>query len=206
MTNNVFHSNSQPDDDGIPETFYMDIGKDAPGEVDKALEERIQESINEGHSTEGQVKLRNIVRKYKNIFRIRLGRAPPAKVAPMKIRLKEGAKPLKIKSRRYNRKQNAFLNAYVKTLIDQDFVEERTTTTWQSAPLLVLKPGSTDRYLMTVDTMGLNAATVKEFWPMPHLDSEVLGFGKSIVFASMDVPAAYWQLGLQKKCLRTCVE
>ena len=26
VTNNVFHSNSHPDDDGIPETFYMDIG------------------------------------------------------------------------------------------------------------------------------------------------------------------------------------
>ena len=75
-----------------------------------------------------------------------------------------------------------------------DFVQNMPTAEWQAAPLLVAKPESKERFRMAVDQRPVNAATIKEVWPMPHLDSEVSGFAGSTCFASLEFVSGYWQL------------
>lgn len=52
------------------------------------------------------------------------------------------------------------------------------------------------KYRMTIDLRSVNATKVKESWPMPHLESELLDFSGSKCFASLYVVSGYWQLPL----------
>jgi len=91
----------------------------------------------------------------------------------MRVRLKHGYRPIRVKARRYSVEQRRFLNEYVNRLKDMGFVEDMPTAEWQAAPLLVPKPGSRSGYRLTIDLRSVNAAMIKESWPMPHLESEV---------------------------------
>ena len=71
------------------------------------------------------------------------------------------------------------------------------TAEWQAAPLLVPKPGSKAKLRMAVDLRPVNAVTVKESLPMPHLDSEMQDFAGSKFFAILDFVSAYLQLPLR---------
>ena len=69
----------------------------------------------------------------------------------------------------------------------------------------LVKKLSWRRKVVTVVTVRpVNAATIKESWPMPHLDSEVLEFRGSQVFAVLDFVSAYWQLLLHPGSYDAC--
>lgn len=122
----------------------------------------------------------------------------------MRVRLEQGKQPVRVKARRYSPEQRAFLEKYTNQLLEMDFFEEMPTAAWQAAPLLVPKPGSKSKLRMAIDLRPVNAATVKESWPMPHLDSEVTDFAGSTCFASLDFVSAYWQLPLHPDSYTAC--
>ena len=63
----------------------------------------------------------------------------------------------------------------------------------------MLKPGTNDSYRMPVGLKPINYSTLKEVWPMPHLDSEVSYFKYSKTFCKMCFVVTYWQLGLHEE-------
>lgn len=136
-------------------------------------------------------RLRHLLQKYRTIFRIRLGKTPPAKVPPVKIRIQEDATPLKVKACRYNRPERKILSGYMKKLLNNGFVEERSTARWQAAPLIGPEMGRKDEYRMFVDLQPMNSVKIKESWSMPNLDREVSDFERSEFFAMTDFVAAY---------------
>ena len=73
-----------------------------------------------------------------------------------------------------------------------------------NAPLIVPKGRSRSKYRMAIDLRPVNAATIKESWPMPHLESEMLDFVGSTCFASLDFVSAYWQLPLDPSSYTLC--
>ena len=105
-------------------------------------------------------------------------------------------RPVRVKARRYSPEQRRFMEKYAEKLLDMDFVMIMPTATWQAAPLIVPKPGSKAKFRMAIDLRPVNSATVKESWPMPHLESEMIDFGGSNCFASLDFVSAYWKLAL----------
>ena len=122
----------------------------------------------------------------------------------MRVRLKPNETPIRVKARRYSPDQRAFLDKYLKKLLELDFCEEMPTASWHAAPLLVLKNNSKSKYRLAIDLRPVNAATTKESWPMPHLDSEVLDFRGSAFFAILDFVSAYWQLPLHPESYTLC--
>ena len=100
--------------------------------------------------------------------------------------------------------QREFLDAYLKKLVDVGFYEEMATATWQAAPLLVHKKESRSKCRLAIHLRPVNTATMKESWPMPHLDSEILDFKGSVCFAVLDFVSAYWQLHLHPDSYQTC--
>lgn len=121
----------------------------------------------------------------------------------MRVRLDPTKRPVRVKARRYSPDQRRFLDKYIDTLRKMDFVVDMPTASWQAAPLLVPKPGKAT-YRMAVDLRPVNAATVKEAWPMPHLESEVHDFAGSTCFASLDFVSGYWQLPLHPESYAAC--
>jgi len=96
------------------------------------------------------------------------------------------------------------MEKYADKLLEMDFAVVMPTASWQAAPLIVPKPGSKAKYRMAIDLRPVNAATIKESWPMPHLESELLDFGGSNCFASLDFVSAYWQLPLHPDSYTAC--
>ena len=78
------------------------------------------------------------------------------------------------------------------------------TASWHSAPLVVSKRGSKAKFRLAIDLRPLNAATVKEAWPMPNLESEIHDFADSRVFATLDFISGYWQLPLHPDSYGAC--
>jgi len=60
--------------------------------------------------------LRNLVHRYKNIWRVKLSADGPAKVTPLKIHLKPDAIPRRAKAQRYAPKHLDFMRKHVKVL------------------------------------------------------------------------------------------
>lgn len=194
----VFHCQNGDDGYDEDESIYIDLGEDKPGEVEDMLGKRVEESAAAGLSTSGQEDLKTLLMEFEDIFRVRLGKTPPARVEPMKVKLKLGARPTIAKARRYKADQRNFLNKYMEELERMGFVVKNNAAQWASAPLLVPKE-SKARFRMTVDLRGVNAATEPISWPMPHIDSEVYDFSGSDCFATVDFVSGYWQLPLDKE-------
>ena len=186
------------------EDIYIDLGEDSDDDLRAALRCRLDEAKANGLSTQGCGKLAILMNQYKRVFRIRLGASPPASVPPMKIRLRPSNNPVRVKARRYSSEQRQFMERYAQKLLDMEFAFVMPTASWQAAPLIVPKPGSRSKYRMAIDLRPVNAATIKESWPMPHLESEMLDFVGSTCFASLDFVSAYWQLPLHPTSYSLC--
>lgn len=174
----------------------IDFGDDDPDELRTTLKERLKEAVDAGISRNGEKRLHELMETYCDIFRLGLGRGPPAKVPGMKIQLKENVNSLRVKSRGNPPKQREFINNYIDELVNVGVLEDRPMAEWQAVPLLVLKPGSKDEYRMTIDPRPRNAAIKKESWPLIHIDPEVQDFSGDSYFPLMGFIAAYWQIAM----------
>ena len=195
---------SSADEHADSEAAYIDIGDDPDELIQQAVNQRVTDALTRGLSHRGGERLRAILEKRYGVFRLRLGKSAPAKVEPMRIRLQKDAKPIKVKVRRYSQEQRRFLDDYIAKLLDMGFIREAKTADWQAAPLLVPK-ASRARFRLTLDLRPVNSATIKEAWPMPHVDSEVYDFSGSTCFAVIDFPSGYWQLPLHPTPTRLVV-
>ena len=112
--------------------------------------------------------------------------------------------PVRVKAMRYSGEQREFLDAYMRKLLDLGLCEEIAMASWQPAPLLVQKKDSRATFRLSIDLRPVKTATVKESWPMPHLDSEILDFQGSACFAVLDFVSAYRQLPLHPDSYTLC--
>ncbi|CAM9850693.1 unnamed protein product, partial [Discosporangium mesarthrocarpum] len=63
------------------------------------------------------IHLREVISRRTNVFRIFLGRDPPAKVEPMRVLLKAGATPVEAKRRDYKLERRSSLSGFVAVLV-----------------------------------------------------------------------------------------
>ena len=108
----TFHSSGNDEGHEEPEEMYLDIGENTDEEVREALDNRVSEARQAGLSVKGAERLRKLLETNRQIFRLKLGNDPPAKVSPMEIRLKHGSKAVRVKARSYPTGQRQFLNNY----------------------------------------------------------------------------------------------
>ncbi len=172
VSDGVFHSDGGADDQDDDDLDWSDFGNDDPREKAAALERLIQDAKEKGISPEGERELRAIIREYEDVFRLRLGACPPAKVEPLTLKVNPSIKPTKVGSRRYPEQKRRFLERATDKLLELGLAEPCHDAKWVAAPLIApKKPPAMFRF--TVDLRPINAATEPMSWPMPHLDSEV---------------------------------
>ena len=130
----------------------------------------INEAISNGITDKGRVRLRTLLGKYQDCFGIKLGGYPPAKAAPLQLKLKEDARPFRYTQRRYAPKRRQFLLDTVRELELIGAVYKNPTARWTSPVLALAKPG-TDTYRFKVDLRGPISKTEPVQSAMPHLES-----------------------------------
>ena len=74
-----------------------------------ALEESVTDAVAQGLSVSKAERLRDVLHRHFNAFRRALREDPPARVEPMRVKLKPGATAVKIKPRRYDPKKSSWL-------------------------------------------------------------------------------------------------
>lgn len=191
----VFHADGGEDveEDQDNDGEWCDIGDETTEEWEEALRGKLKEAEHNGLSPTGKVTLEGMIRQHRSIVRVRYNGGPPARVTPLKLHVKEGVHPVRSKPRRYPPEKRQFLRRYVSQLEKLKLVKAAIRTEWVSAPLIVPKKPPA-MYRMTVDYRPINAATIKNTWPMPHIDAVLQDVRGSEAFAAIDFTSGYWQL------------
>ncbi|KAG2803767.1 hypothetical protein PC118_g18938 [Phytophthora cactorum] len=128
-----------------------------------------------------------------------LGPDPPAKVGPLRVTLKPDAVPYRSPPRKYAPLQAQFIREYVKSLVDNGLVEQNNASRWACAVVPVRKPGTSDKFRLTIDYRPINSMTVPIAGTMPTAATTNESFHDKKVFASFDFTQGFWQLPLDKE-------
>jgi len=139
---------SHEDDDPTATADDFWIGSVPDEDVKQAAEDMIAKAIENGFPAENEEQLRTIVYIY-DIWRVRLGPDPPAKVPPLELRVKTDATPFRCKPRQYP----LHLRKFLKDSTRSSSVWGGTTRTRRHARPCQsrnLEKMSTDK-LMTID-------------------------------------------------------
>ncbi|KAJ0068233.1 hypothetical protein NL108_017965 [Boleophthalmus pectinirostris] len=103
-----------------------------------------------------------------------------------------------IKQRAYRASPNirAEIDRQVQQLLEQDIIEE-SYSPWSSPVVLVRKKDGTYRFC--IDYRKLNAATIKDSYPLPRPAEALDSLSGSCWFSTMDLSSGYWQVELEPK-------
>jgi hypothetical protein len=131
---------------------------DKTAEVKEMLLRKVQEVEDEGCSPVFTTQLRDLLLRYSDVFRLEHGRDPPVDMPPLRVNLRNDAKPDRCKAQRYGPEQRAFMDSHVDQLEKAGLVYKNTRSRWCSSPLIVRKPDA-NAFRMTVDVRAVNAQT-----------------------------------------------
>ena len=130
--------------------------------------------------------------RYNHIWKGKYDLEQPAAFPPMKIRLKPGATPSKI--RRHYRWTKEQLRKLIKKLVDVGVIS-KVDSEWCCPVVLAVKPDGTWR--LCVDPSKLNEATVPMIWEIPEvMQKQLTGVGWMCKF---DFCAMFWQIPLDEE-------
>ncbi|GMF32160.1 unnamed protein product [Phytophthora fragariaefolia] len=145
-------------------------GEDTDAQVAAILAERVEEAAAAGLNAEQVEILSALLYEYRDVFRVSFGSDPPVRVEPQRVRLREGAAPVRINARRYPPTHMEYLDQHVQELLDNGLAYVNPSSRWASPPRIVPK-NEPDTFRMTVDLRAVNERTGTVQWPMPMLDS-----------------------------------
>ncbi len=130
---------------------------------------KVQEVEDEGCNLFFTIQLRDLLLRYSDVFRLELGRDPLVDMPPLRVNLRNNAKPVRCKARRYGPKQRAFMELHVDQLEKTGVVYKNTRSRWCSPPLIARNPEANE-FRMIVDVRAVNAQTERIVWPMLMLE------------------------------------
>ena len=108
--------------------------------------------------------------------RIETGNAPP---------------PIRQQPRRTSSWKRDEIERQVTDLLQQEKVKE-SSSRWSCPVVLVTKKDGSQR--LCLDYRQLNAATVKDAFPLPRVDNSLAALSGSRWFSTLDLACSYWQL------------
>ncbi len=196
----MFTGQVDPGDD-----YTINLGDHSEPEVERAIDNLIDRAVEKGLPVAHKSRLSQIVFKYKDIWRVRLGRDPPAKVTPMHLKFKPDSKPVRCKARRYPELHQDFLHEHTSSLEQNGLIYRNPHSRYASACLVIEKKNVERRgYRLTVDVKDVNAQIDRSIWPMPHLDI-ILGYLRNAqIFILLDAFKGYWQFPLHADSQEAC--
>ncbi|CAN0493582.1 unnamed protein product, partial [Hapterophycus canaliculatus] len=149
-------------------------------ERERALENSVEEAVQNGLSTDGACCLRDILGRRVNAFRRALRGDPPARVEPMRVQWKPQVKAVKSKPRRYNPMKTGWLASCIAALVAFDLLVHNIQAVWASPAMAVPKR---DTFRLVSDYQAVNSQVEQSPAVMPNHEDmrDLLGakyFGK----------------------------
>ena len=190
------YTNSSSDVDSHPTN--QEIGSNtttAVMSVSQAIELMIAKCRSKGASSDQCTQLFHLATEFKDIWRIKLYKDDPAKVTPLKIRLRDNAVPKRARARRYSPIQRKFLSDMTKKLVKAGYIKRNYNSRWSSPSYVVPKKTS---YRMTIDLQYVNSQCEPLAGVMPILEVVLQHLNGSQLFATLDAFKGYWQFPLHE--------
>ena len=194
----ISHTEGYDDGNDVSEEADPLIADENLKDIYKVLDAMLSKAKAEGLTDQQYQRLKALVYKYVDIWRITLQEDDPAKVTPYKVKLKEGvSSPYRAKMRRYPPAHTDFANEFIQQLLKCGFVKRNPQSRWASPMLIVKKPdGKGLRF--TVDLRGVNNLIDKVIWPMPIFKVILQYLEGSGAYASLDAFKGFWQWPLHE--------
>jgi hypothetical protein len=126
---------------------------------------RIKTSLH--HVVERRLEDIHVVREFPDVFSDDLPEMPPKRAIEFKIELQPGTAPISKTSYKMSREELAELKIQLKDLLDKGFIHP-SSSPWGCPSLFVSKKDKGLR--LCVDYRPLNAVTIKNKYPLPHID------------------------------------
>lgn len=145
-------------------------------------------------------RLKSLIYKYKAVFRVSLGKDPPANVIPMDIEYKPGmeATTWTPYSLRYTEEELLWLKEHINALETNGFIYRNPHAKKASPALVIKKPGG--GYRLCVDVKKANSQIIEGQWPMPLMENILQRLAGSSAFAKLDAFKGYWTFPVTPKC------
>lgn len=178
------------------------FGERIEEDISQQLEAMLSRAQSEGADVEQTTQLRQVIYKWKHVWRTKLGPDPPAKVPPLKVKMLEGTRAFKGKGRRTGPMQSEFLKRRVKELESFGYLYLNPNSRC-AHPVHVVKKldvptwaNLDDAFRWTGDFRQQNAATDPLIWPMPNLEVLTNKTRGCNFFQTFDAFKGFWQLPL----------
>lgn len=104
--------------------------------------------------------------------------------------------PVYCKPYRLSHKENEIVNEKIKDLLDAGIIRESFSE--YASPVVLVKKKSGD-YRLCVDYRALNARTVKDRYPLPHIEDQVTRLSGKCFFTALDLAQGYYQVPINKE-------
>ena len=112
------------------------------------------------------------------------------------INLEPGTKPIHQQPYRAGHKARQEERKQIDKMLEQGVIEP-SSAEWASPVVLVPKKDGTLRFC--VDYRKLNAATIRDSYPIPRMDECIDSLGEATVFTTLDCNSGYWQIPLAEE-------
>jgi hypothetical protein len=138
--------------------------------------------------------LHQVVREFSDVFPDDLSWMPPERAIEFKIELQPGTAPISKAPYKISREELAELKIQLKDLLDKGFICP-SSSPWGCPALFVSKK---DKCLhLCVDYRPLNAVTIKNKYPLPHIDILFDQLAGAQVFFKIDLCSGYHQIKIR---------
>ena len=134
-----------------------------------------------------------VVCEFPDVFPKDLPRLPPDHEVEFSIELEPGTAPISRRPYRMAPRELAEMKKQLEELMDKGFIRP-SASPWGCPAIFVKKDGT---LRMCVDYRPLNAVTVKNKYPLPHIDTLFDQLAGAKVFSKIDLRSGYHQIKIR---------
>ncbi len=163
------------------------------------LEEAIQQQIDKAAillkmTSQQKIQFVQVIEEYRDVFRLRFGHDEPAKFEPMKVRLKPGSVPQRVRNRPYSEEHMEKMKEILDDLEEHKLIFRNNSSRWAASVQMIAKPGRPGDYRLCIDLRYINSCTVPIQNSMPILEDVLKQALGCYFFFKGDLCQGYWQI------------
>ena len=163
--------------------------------MERTLPESLQDLLKRSaeHLTDSETeRLQELLHNYQQVFSLSDGDLGTTHMVQHRIETGK-VPPIRQQPRRTSPWKHDEIERQVTDLLQQGKVKE-SSSPWSSPVVLVTKRDGSQR--LCVDYRQLNAATVKDAFPLPRVDDSLAALSGSRWFSTLDLASGYWQVAM----------
>ena len=138
----------------------------------------------------------NILSKYRDVIALPGEPYGETHLIKLALKLKEGTKPIALTPYKIPHSKEAKLDAEIEKMLREGTIAP-TFSPWAFPVVIVAKPDDTIR--VCIDYRRLNDVTISDAYPLPNIDTLLMGLGDSKYFTQLDLVQAYHQVPLTEE-------